>query len=215
MQTGIVSIAVDERAPTTINRHGAPREPHDRHDFTQFSLTLTQDDLTVEPMPGELTAFAKRMAASIPAPFAPTAPLQHGQYTIVIFYEHSWTEDHAHPTRLRYGFATLDAEGKTQVLSAPEFAQVYESATQATELAREWEQEALRLNKELERDHLRAVRGPVKVEGRGYRLLSDEEVDRIIADDDGPGLRLEESSAAEVDELFEALSKNGRLAVGS
>lgn len=91
-------------------------------------------------MPGELTAFAKRQAASIPAPFAPTAPLQHGQYTIVIFYEHSWTEDRTRPQRLRYGFATLDVGGKTQVLSAEAFACAHEPAAMAAELVKEWEQ---------------------------------------------------------------------------
>lgn len=155
------------------------------------------------------------MAGMSPSPFAPTLPLKQGQYTIVIFYEHNWDVDREHPFRLRYGFATLDSEGKTQVLSAPEFAQVHEPVAQAAELAREWEQEASRLSKELERSYIRAVRGPVEVEGRGYRLLADEEVDRIIADDDASGLRLEESSPAEVDELFGALSKNGRIAAGS
>ena len=63
-------------------------------------------------MPGELTAFVKRMAGMSPSPFAPTSPLRQGQYTIVIFYEHNWKEDREHPLRLRYGFATLDSEGK-------------------------------------------------------------------------------------------------------
>jgi hypothetical protein len=69
-------------------------------------------------MPGELTAFVKRMTGMSPSPFAPTLPLRQGQYTIVIFYEHNWKEDRGHPLRLRYGFATLDSEGKTQVLTA-------------------------------------------------------------------------------------------------
>lgn len=96
-------------------------------------------------MPGELTAFAKRQATSISVPFAPTLPLQQGQYTIVIFYEHSWDNSRERPPRLRYGFATLDAEGKTQVLSAPDFAQAQESAVLAVELVCEWEVEALRV----------------------------------------------------------------------
>lgn len=71
------------------------------------------------------------------------------------------------------------------------------------------------MSKELERSHKRMVRGPVEVEGQGYRFLTDEEVDRMIADDDAPSLRLDVSSPAEVDELFKALSKSGRLATDS
>lgn len=167
-------------------------------------------------MPGELTAFAKRQAASIPAPFAPTLPLQQGQYTIVIFYEHSWTEDRTRPQRLRYGFATLDVGGKTQVLSAEAFACAHEPAAMAAELVREWEGEAARVSEELEKGQRDVARnlastGGEELSGEGDWVDEEEWVDGKEPEN----FRLELSYAEEVDELFEALDKSGRLVTDS
>jgi hypothetical protein len=161
-------------------------------------------------MPGELTAFAKRQAASIPAPFAPTLPLQQGQCTIVIFYEHSWTEHRNRPQRLRYGFATLDAEGKTQVMSAEAFAHAHEPAALAAELVCEWDAEATRIAEELEQGHRDVARKLAKMD---RDELSGEE--EWVDGKEPEGLRIEVSSPEEVDELFEALDKNGRLVCDS
>ena len=48
----------------------------------------------------------------------PTAPLTHGKWTIVVCHE---TIERSGPTltKLRYCFASLDAEGNTLVLDAP------------------------------------------------------------------------------------------------
>jgi hypothetical protein len=48
----------------------------------------------------------------------------------------------------------------------------------------------------------------------GWSSRTEEEIDRMGVDD-VPSLRLEVSSPAEVDELFGALCKSGRLAVDS
>ena len=152
------------------------------------------------------------MAGMSPSPFAPTLPLKHGEYTIVIFYEHSWRDDPEHPLRLRYGFATLDAHGKTQVLSASDFAHAYEPAAQkAAALVSEWGLEAGRVCGELERGHRREARRLVRSGGVGWNYRTDEEIDRMVPGLDALGLRLEVSCAAEVDELFGALGKSGRL----
>jgi hypothetical protein len=125
-------------------------------------------------------------------------------------------EDKQHPLRLRHGFATLDAEGKTQVLSASDFARaLLGPGARATELVREWEEEARRVCGVLEREQRRMVRRLVRREGiLGWSSRTEEEIDRMGVDD-VPSLRLEVSSPAEVDELFGALSKSGRSAVDS
>jgi len=125
-------------------------------------------------------------------------------------------EDKQHPLRLRHGFATLDAEGKTQVVSASDFARArLEPGARATELVREWEEEARRVCGILENKQRRMVRRLVRREGMpGWSSRTEEEIDRMGVDD-VPSLGLEVSSTAEVDELFGALSKSGRLAVDS
>jgi hypothetical protein len=175
---------------------------------------VRQPDLTVDPIPGELTAFAKRMAASIPHPFAPTLPLQQGQYTIVIFYEHSyiWEDNPEHPLRLRYGFATLDSDGKTRVMSASEVAHAREPAARAERLVRDMEAAASSVCDDLEFGNKRRARMLVRNGGHGWVPRSKEELDQMMLDDDSPGLRLEVGCPAEFDELFKALSQSGRMA---
>jgi hypothetical protein len=85
--------------------------------------------------------------------------------------------------RLRYGFATLDSDGKTQVMSASKSAHAHEPATRATVLVSEFETAAARVCEDLE--------------------IGDK------------SFRLEVSSAAEIDELFKALSQSGRLTTDS
>ena len=124
-------------------------------------------------------------------------------------------EDKEHPLRLRYGFATLDSEGKIQVISASDFAHALESGTQATDLARKWEEEAARVCGALENEQRRMVRRLVRREGMpGWSARTEEEIDRMGVND-VPSLRLEVSSPAEVDELFKALGESGRLATDS
>ena len=48
----------------------------------------------------------------------------------------------------------------------------------------------------------------------GWSARTEKEIDRMGVDD-VPSLRIEVSSPAEVDELFKALGKSGRLAPGS
>ena len=135
-----------------------------------------------------------------------------GRYTIVIFYENSLKEDKEHPLRLRYGFATLDSEDKTQVIIAPDFAHAFGSSARATDLAHEWEEEAKRVCGAKENEQRKMARRLVVREGmRGWRARTKKEIGRMGVDD-APSLRPEVSSPTEVDELFKALSKNGRLA---
>lgn len=132
--------------------------------------------------------------------------MQQGQYIIVIFYEHSWDNSRERPPRLRYGFATLDSEGKTQVLSAPDFAHAHEPAARAAELIREWEAEVLRVGEELEQGHKNLAKRWAEA---GAEWESDE---RELLDRNEPeSLRLEVSCSEEVDELSGALSESGRL----
>lgn len=139
-------------------------------------------------------------------------PLEQGRYTIVIFYEHSFKEDKEYPLRLRYGFATLDSEGKTRVVSASNFAHAHEPDKRATDLAREWEDEAARVCGALENKQRRMVRRLVRREGMpGWSARTEEEIDRMGVDD-VPSLALGVSSPAEVDELLKALGNSGRLA---
>jgi len=168
-------------------------------------------------MPGELTAFAKRMAANIPHPFAPTLPLQQGQYTIVIFYEHNymWEDDPEHPLRLRYGFATLGSDGKTRVMSASEVAHAHEPAARAEGLVRDMEAVASSVCEDLEFGNKRRARMLVRNGEHGWVPRPKEELDQMMLNDGSPGLQLEVGSPAEVDELFKALSQSGRIAAES
>lgn len=133
----------------------------------------------------------------------------------MIFYEHIFKEDKEYPLRLRHGFATLDSEGKTKVISASDLAHALEPGTRATELAREWEEEATRVCGALENKQRRMVRRLVRREGMpGWSARTEKEIDRMGVDD-VPSLTLEVSSPAEVDELFKALGESGRLATDS
>lgn len=99
--------------------------------------------------------------------------------------------------------------------SASDFVRALEPSPQATELAREWEEEATRVCGALENEQRRMVRRLVRREGMpGWSARTEKEIDRMGVDD-VPSLRIEVSSPAEVDELFKALGKSGRLAPGS
>jgi hypothetical protein len=138
-------------------------------------------------------------------------PLEQGRYTIVVFCEHSLKEDKEYPLRLRYGFATLDSEGRTQVVSASDFVRALEPDTQATELAREWEAEAARVCGALENEQRRMVRRLVRREGMpGWSARTEKEIDRMGADD-VPSLTLEVSIPAEVDELFQGVGREWEI----
>lgn len=96
--------------------------------------------------------------------------------------------------------------------SASDFVRALEPSPQATELAREWEEEATRVCGALKNEKRRRL---VRREGMpGWSARTEKEIDRMGVDD-VPSLRIEVSSPAEVDELFKALGKSGRLAPGS
>lgn len=171
-------------------------------------LTVPKDDLTVRPTPGEAVAFAKRLSARTPSPFAPTLPLSQGEYTILIFHEHSCTDDADQPARLRYGFATLDAEHKTQVLSAADVAHAHHPAAEAAELLQEWAKASSRVCEQLDRGQKRTAydtehsrSGQWSSGANNLEFDGSEPVD----------LGLEVCKPAEVDELFEALRNGGRM----
>jgi hypothetical protein len=171
---------------------------------------IRKPDLTVEPLPGHAAAYARRLAAMIPGPFAPTSPLSHGKYTIVIFYENSQTENKEYPTRLRYGFATLDPNGKTQVLNASDLAHAHEPATQADELLAKFEQDSLRVCEELDKGQKRIAKMDTFLKTRSSRAIDPTAKDLEPRPDETNDIFLEVSSAAEVDELFGALGQ-GRM----
>ena len=101
------------------------------------------------------------------------------------------------------------------MISASDFVRALEPSPRATELAREWEEEATRMCVALENAQRSMVRRLVRREGMsGWSARTERENDRMGLDD-VPSLRLEVGSPAEVDELFKALGKSGRLAPGS
>jgi hypothetical protein len=176
----------------------------------QMAHANTQkDDLTVAPMPGQAAAFAIRLAAMTPAPFAPTTPLTQGKYTLVIIHEKSLEESTKQPTKLRYAFATLDSHGKTQVLSTQDLAHAHLPPQEASFLLQTWEKDSLQVCEDLENDQNRLTKRTAGMTGlRDTRVLTKED---LKPEPDEPCiLRLEVSSAAEVDEVFGALGK-GRM----
>lgn len=127
-------------------------------------------------------------------------PLSQGEYTILIFYEHSFTDRKEQPARLRYGFATLSAENKTQILSAADVAHAHEPAAQAAKLLQEWAKASSGVCEQLDRGQKRTA----------YRL--EQSTNTLEFNGSEPvDLRLEVCKPAEVDELFEALRNGGRL----
>ncbi|GAB7335022.1 hypothetical protein MBLNU13_g06883t2 [Cladosporium sp. NU13] len=206
--------AVDETCVTDFNTPDLYSRSFARVNtrFASAEEEAMEDDLTVEPLTGELTAFASRHAARNPCPFVPTLPLEQERYTIAIFYEHSLKEDKEHPLRLRHAIATLDSEGRTRVISASDFLHALEPTARATELAREWGEEAARVCGALECEQRRMARRFLVRGGKqGWSARTEKEIDRL-GDDGVPSLGLEVSSPAEADELFKALSESRRLA---
>ena len=116
--------------------------------------------------------------------------MDQGRYTIVILYDHSLKADKEHSLRLRHGFATLDAEDNTRVISASDFAHALEPNARGTDLALEWE-EAARVCGDLEYQQRRMVRSLIiRDKMPGWSSRTEQELDRMGVDD-APSLRLE------------------------
>lgn len=99
------------------------------------------------PLPGELSAWTTRYCANNVAPTFQTLPLAHGEWIVVITYEHSWEDSTDEPLRLRYGFASLDASGKTKVLTVADFLKAQGSRYESAEIEANvsvWKQRRLR-----------------------------------------------------------------------
>lgn len=99
------------------------------------------------------------------------------------------------------------------MLSAEAFARAHEPAARAAEIVREWEAEAARVVGELEEGHRDLAR--LVARSRTSEEREGGKEDEWVNDEEPEGLRLELSCAEEMDELFEALEKNVRLAADS
>lgn len=171
---------------------------------------LTQDDLTVDPLPGDLTAFIKRMCASSPAPDAPSRQLAIGEWTIVTCYEPEF-KDPSVPPKLRYGFATLNAENRTIVVGTAEFLRMHtpegEAADTDANVSR-WERSMDSLTQKVLNDRRDDFQTSSRRQRIGAGLFArggDPELEEIS------GLKTGVFRAHEVDEIFEALANMGRL----
>lgn len=126
----------------------------------------------------------------------PAAALTHGKWAIVVCHE---TIERSGPTltKLRYCFASLDAEGNTLVLDAPAFLQkcMRESEEREVEACVErWERDVELLRQ------------------RAYTERSAYAAEAVRSAFDRHGeMQLGFCGVAEVDEVFRALRENGRI----
>ncbi|KAM0715451.1 hypothetical protein Q7P37_008949 [Cladosporium fusiforme] len=159
----------------------------------------TKDDLTVDPLPGDLTVLVKQMCSTIPAPSAPSRPLAFGEWTIVTCYLPELRDLTLSP-RLRYGFATLNAKGETIVANTTEFLHAHNSGGETADIEAHvlrWEQDITALSQRV--NHKRAA----FERSRGQSTSS--------APGGVPELEMALFAADEVNEIFKALGNVGRL----
>ena len=155
------------------------------------------------PLPGELSAWTARFCASSPAGYVPTAPLRYGEWTIIISYEHSYEDSADEPLKLSCGFASLDASGKTHVLTPGDFLRAQSSRYDSAEIEAAtslWEGQAASLIRELDEKQ---------------RKYAEEDAEGHAENGPRPDLQLTLCSADEVDLIFKNLGILGRLATAT
>lgn len=152
-------------------------------------------------MPGDLMMFVERISATCPAPNALSQPMVHGEWTIVTSYEAS-VDDQTSPPRLRYGFASLDDDGRTVVVNTAQFLQMHMKTDDIEEIVARWEQEMTQLTEKVNKNRPGTM-----------RMLAEHRSTHGLESPSGiAGLETTLLAVNEVDEIFRALDNMGRLA---
>lgn len=112
-------------------------------------------------------------------------------------------DEPASPPRLRYGFASLDDDGRTVVVNTAEFLQRHVKTDDIEELVARWEQEMSQLTEKVNTNRPGTV-----------RMFAAHEIIRYELEDLSATAGLETTllTVDEVDEIFRALDNMGRLA---